>query len=156
MKITVTNEDIAGGQRRDSDNCPVARALRRAGVAHLGVGGMAVMIHLDQQTTFVLMPATAQEWIMEFDCGAQVGPIEFDLTFPGNLAQNECAFDHRTIAPAANPRPFAEGQFSFARIPVKKGGREVRFNQPILSRSDRRVRRRKRLERVASSVELVS
>jgi len=152
MKITVTNEDIAGGQRRDSDNCPVARALRRAGVAHLGVGGMAVMIHLDQQTTFVLMPAAAQEWIMEFDCGAQVGPIEFDLTLPGNLAQNERTSDHRTIAPAANPKPVTRGQF--ARIPVEWGG--GRFNQPILSRSDRRVRRRKRLERVAGSVELVS
>jgi len=82
MKIIVTEEDIDRGQRRDPENCPVARALRRAGVEHCGVGGIAVMIGSGADHTMVVLPCIAQEWIMQFDWGKPVGPVEFELTLP--------------------------------------------------------------------------
>jgi hypothetical protein len=82
MRITVTKEDIAGGRRSDPEDCPVARALRRAGLSHFGVTGMAVMMPGESQHASVLLPARVQEWIMDFDWGTPVKPFEFELTLP--------------------------------------------------------------------------
>lgn len=87
MKITVTKEDIGGGRRSDPEDCPVARALRRAGVVHFGVTGMAVMIPGERQHTSVLLPGEVQEWIMDFDWGTPVKPIEFELALPQEQMQ---------------------------------------------------------------------
>src|SRR5690349_21737653 len=84
MNIRITEEDIKLGRRRDPQDCPVARALRRAGVDHMGVGGMAVMMVLACKNTFVLLPASAQEWITDFDWGGHVGPFEFEFHLPGH------------------------------------------------------------------------
>lgn len=82
MKVIVTRDDIDQGRRRDPNDCAVARALRRAGVAHSGVTGMLVFLDNNQQRTSVLLPGPVQEWIVDFDWGAAVEPIEFDLTLP--------------------------------------------------------------------------
>jgi hypothetical protein len=82
MKITVTKDDIVVGRKSDPGDCPVARALRRAGVAHFGVTGMTGMIEGRQQHGIVLLPAPVQEWIVEYDLGFPVEPMAFDLTLP--------------------------------------------------------------------------
>ena len=80
MKITVTRDDIDGGRRRDPNNCAVALALRRSGITHFGVTGMLVC--LGPGHTNVLLPGPVQEWIVDFDWGVPVNPIEFELALP--------------------------------------------------------------------------
>lgn len=82
MKIIVTREDIDSGRRRDPNDCAVARALRRSGVTHSGVTGMLVFLDSNRQRSSVLLPGRVQEWIVDFDWGAPVEPIEFDLVLP--------------------------------------------------------------------------
>lgn len=82
MNIRVTSEDIEHGQMRDPYGCPVARAVRRAGIAHFGVTGMAVMAGEDRQRTMVILPSVAQDWIKAFDYGMPVAPFEFELLLP--------------------------------------------------------------------------
>jgi hypothetical protein len=82
MKIQVTREDIEQGRRRDPNNCAVAVALRRAGVSHFGVTGMVVSF---AGSTVVLLPVTVQEWIMDFDWGVKMDPMEFDLILPSTV-----------------------------------------------------------------------
>ena len=85
MNIRVTSEDIEHGQMRDPYGCPVARAVRRAGVAHFGVTGMAVMAGEDRQRTMVILPSIAQDWIKAFDYGMPVAPFEFELLLPSEI-----------------------------------------------------------------------
>jgi len=87
MNIRVTSEDIEHGQMRDPYGCPVARAVRRAGVAHFGVTGMAVMAGEDRQRTMVILPSIAQDWIKAFDYGMPVAPFEFELLLPPELEE---------------------------------------------------------------------
>jgi len=87
MNIRVTSEDIEHGQMRDPYGCPVARAVRRAGVAHFGVTGMAVMAGEDRQRTMVILPGVAQDWIKAFDYGMPVAPFEFELLLPPELEE---------------------------------------------------------------------
>jgi hypothetical protein len=82
MKITVTKDDIAAGHRRDSKNCPVALALRRAGVNHCGVAGILVVVEQDDKRVSLVLPERAQEWIRDYDWGFAMGPFEFELTLP--------------------------------------------------------------------------
>jgi len=72
---------------RDPYGCPVARALRRVGVAHFGVTGMAVMAGEDRQRTMVILPSIAQDWIKAFDYGMPVAPFEFELLLPPEIEQ---------------------------------------------------------------------
>src|SRR2546423_13684013 len=95
MKITVTAEDIDGGIRRDPHNCPVARALRRAGVAHSGVGGIAVMLGNQDQRMMVFLPGPAQEWIMQFDWGQPVQPFEFEIVLPSDARRKSRSLPRR-------------------------------------------------------------
>ena len=88
MKIIVSRDDIHRGQRRDPEDCPVARALRRAGIAHSGVMGAAITFTDEQQhTTLLLLPGEVQEWIARFDQGGEAEPFEFELVLPGSAAQ---------------------------------------------------------------------
>ena len=88
MKITVTNEDIEGGQQSDPHACAVARALARAGLNHFGVMGPSVMLaepsgHLVSS----LLPTRVREWISDFEAGKLVGPFSFDLEKPDEQSQ---------------------------------------------------------------------
>ena len=82
MKISITREDIEGGRRRDPSGCAVALALKRAGVPHFGVTGMLVMVEFAGKHTPIVLPGPVQEWILDFDWGMPVGPLEFELTLP--------------------------------------------------------------------------
>ncbi|HWI58635.1 MAG TPA: hypothetical protein VNZ22_15525 [Bacillota bacterium] len=83
MKIVVTQEDIKHGRRCDPDCCPVARALLRAGLAHLGVVGTTVLItDANQQTTALPLPGAVKEWILDFDGNQPVQPFSFELALP--------------------------------------------------------------------------
>lgn len=44
---------------------------------------MAVMIPGERQHSSVLLPGEVQEWIMDFDWGTPVRPMEFELALPG-------------------------------------------------------------------------
>src|SRR5512146_2739695 len=89
MKITVTKADIEGGRRRDPHECAVARALRRAGLAHLGVMGMLVAVRTRRQQTSMFLPGFVQEWILDYDWGLPVQPIEFELAVPRSLQEKQ-------------------------------------------------------------------
>lgn len=82
MKITVTSKDIEEGRRRDPSECPVARALRRAGISHFGVTGMLVIVQTGRKHIPLVLPATVQEWILDFDWGSAMAPIDFELRLP--------------------------------------------------------------------------
>lgn len=97
MKITVTREDIDAGRKRDPYDCAVAKALRRAGVAHYGVAGTLVLVKDRDQRRSVVLPAAVQEWIVDFDWGVPVQPFEFDLCTP-------CEAERKTVvAPETEP-----------------------------------------------------
>ena len=83
MKVTVTEQDITTGHQFDQDQCAVARALSRAGVAHLGVMGPSVMICDESGRMIpVALPPPVRHWILDFDSGKHVGPISFDFGAP--------------------------------------------------------------------------
>ena len=83
MTITVTTHDIEEGHKFDPDNCAVARALKRAGIAHLGVMGPSVMVADSWgRVTALPLPQQARHWILEYDAGKQVPPLSFDLAPP--------------------------------------------------------------------------
>ncbi len=114
MKITVTNDDIDQGRKRDPNNCAVALALRRAGVAHFGVTGMLVCIA--EGPASVMLPANVQEWIMEFDRGLTVGPIEFELSLPDSMEKKHKAL--RANKPAEAQPSAGRPESKPLRIPV--------------------------------------
>jgi hypothetical protein len=88
LDVEVTAEDIAEGERFTCDNCPIARALRRA--ARIGVGGWPTVavgcreVYLNGKPS-TLVPAAAREFIYRFDNGDPVKPIAFQLTFEGEV-----------------------------------------------------------------------
>jgi len=82
MKITVTRQDIQQGQRRDPEQCAVARALLRAGLEHAGVMGPSVMMSDGWGRLISLpLPAAVSDWIFDFDAGKPVRPIAFEMNF---------------------------------------------------------------------------
>ena len=82
MKITVTAQDIYEGQKRDPEQCAVARALVRAGLNHSGVMGPSVMVSDSWGRLISLpLPSAVSDWIFDFDAGKTVRPISFDLDF---------------------------------------------------------------------------
>jgi hypothetical protein len=104
MKITVTKNDIEGGRKSDPEDCPVARALRRAGILHFGVTGMAVMVQGEREHATILLPSGVQEWIMEFDWGTQVEPMHFELALPPEQCPGRERKGRRDIT-ERQPRP---------------------------------------------------
>lgn len=83
MNITVTREDIEHGQRRDPEQCAIARALMRAGLDHFGVMGPSVMVADGWgRLTSLRLPESVSDWIFNFDAGNPVEPISFRLDIP--------------------------------------------------------------------------
>src|SRR5208337_1065748 len=94
MRITVTIEDIEAGRRYDPVRCPVARALRRTGMAYFTVMESAVRLRDEEHYGGLLvLPGAVQDWIRGFDRGEPVEPISFDLELPWEQA----------VEPAAEP-----------------------------------------------------
>ena len=76
IEITVTANDIAKGERFQSDRCPIARALARvAGRGRIYVNGTCVWIR-DKRYA---LPSAASNWIYSFDAAFPVKPFAFQL-----------------------------------------------------------------------------
>jgi hypothetical protein len=83
MRITVTPEDIEAGRRYDPVRCPVARALRRTGMAYFTVMESAVRLRDEEHYGGLLvLPGGVQDWIRSFDRGEPVESISFELELP--------------------------------------------------------------------------
>jgi hypothetical protein len=82
--VEVTEEDIRGGVRKACTVCPVARALNRATEMIWwvpgGVGGF--QDEPEVQPYWIDLPATVKQFIIDFDAGRPVSPIEFDIEVP--------------------------------------------------------------------------
>lgn len=88
MRISVTKTDINRGCPYEGDNCPIARAVRRAlrpmGIHHAN----AVAVDQDSMTfqtktgrviKSIRTPATAAQFISAFDSGRAVQPFTFQI-----------------------------------------------------------------------------
>lgn len=77
VKISVTDEDIKYGHRGCSGSCPVALALGRLFDHECAVTATNAYVSSKKAR----MPANASYWVVAFDRGEPVQPIEFDLEF---------------------------------------------------------------------------
>ena len=92
MKITVsvTQEDIERGREGGfiAQNCPIARALRRARFPDATVGLQFLgdfpdyVVHFQKGGRFRSLPESAQQFAFEFDIGRSVEPFSFELEVP--------------------------------------------------------------------------
>jgi hypothetical protein len=150
MIITVTKQDIQEGQRRDPEQCAIARALVRAGLDHCGVMGPSLMV-ADRwgRLTSMLLPEAVSDWIFHFDAGNPVSPISFELDVPvgtvrrGRKSQpcpkkstpepplevTEC--DPRLLMFCSSSSNFTPRGYKMPKIP-KLGGRTRRRSGPTL------------------------
>jgi hypothetical protein len=85
MRIEVTAEDIAKGERDSCEACPIALAVRRAfGVAHVDVDSVRIIVDNcgDNERTFET-PHAAEDFIGRFDYRSTEEdppePFAFDL-----------------------------------------------------------------------------
>jgi hypothetical protein len=104
MRITVTIEDIEAGRRYDPVRCPVARALRRSGMAYFTVMESAVRLRDEEHYGGLLvLPGTVQDWIRGFDRGEPVEPISFELELPWEQPAETAADFAEGVAEQAEP-----------------------------------------------------
>lgn len=78
MRIAVTQEDIEQGQRVQSQKCPIALALKRAGATDVSVGRVTAMV----DGTHYHLPTVVEQFVADFDSGKEVEPFEFELLYP--------------------------------------------------------------------------
>jgi hypothetical protein len=78
MKVRVTRNDIEIGVPSDIDQCPVARALNRAGNDTYQVGGSRIY----GKWAVYDLPPEVWAFVSRLDCGLPVDPIEFELGAP--------------------------------------------------------------------------
>ena len=113
MRITVTIEDIEAGRRYDPVRCPVARALRRTGMAYFTVMESAVRLRdEDHYGGLLVLPGLVQDWIRGFDRGEPVQPIDFELELPW---EQETAVEAREFSAARRP---LDSNDSFQLLPA--------------------------------------
>lgn len=82
MKIQVTDEHIRKGHRADPKNDPVALALKDAGFGDVYVGVNEIRVRKIPFTGIWVsapVPKLAFEFMLAFDNGQTVDPIEFEL-----------------------------------------------------------------------------
>lgn len=83
MKITVTAADIASGRRGSSCDCPIARAIRRAGGdITADVACSYAYVGRRPHRRQLLLPLSARQFMADFDHGEPVEPFEFELDLP--------------------------------------------------------------------------
>ena len=81
LTVHVTKTGIKRGEREDACNCPIARALRRAGLKNPTIDG--TFIEYGWSTQFrVRTPARARQFIRRFDARKPVEPFTFRLKLP--------------------------------------------------------------------------
>lgn len=77
MKIQVTKEDIANGQRVVCDRCPIALAMSRAFAQPVNV--CVTDWRLKSSRTYHFLPMAATNFLLNFDAGRPVVPFEFEV-----------------------------------------------------------------------------
>lgn len=81
-KVEVTQIDIAGGCRLDSDNCPVQRALVRTfpEFDSVVVHEKDILLTYKGWSRSEYTPEAVEQWIRDFDHERPVEPFTFDFT----------------------------------------------------------------------------
>jgi hypothetical protein len=87
VKIHVTQDDIDKGIQSNCVECPVARALNRAGIKGLVASGF---VSVNDGDTFyngfyAELPRSASRFINRFDKGWSVKPFDFFLNMPDGV-----------------------------------------------------------------------
>lgn len=82
--IQVTQEDIDEGVAEQCLSCPVARAIKRA----LGypVGVSSVIFEPSTDRKICELPEGVVRWIMRFDEGRAVNPLNFYINVPQSIS----------------------------------------------------------------------
>jgi hypothetical protein len=77
--VTVTADDIARGCQTSANNCPIARAVRRA----LRCSGKWISVNwklsVGKKARIYLLPKSTQTFIDAFDGGKAVKPFSFKI-----------------------------------------------------------------------------
>ena len=76
MKITIKKEHIRKGERRTPDSCPIALAIKEA--------GLGKVVYVNWRAAFVdgkefPLPLEARLFVAGFDTGETVFPFSFNL-----------------------------------------------------------------------------
>lgn len=87
-KVEVTQDDIGEGCRFDTNNCPVARAIKRTFPEFdedlLVVHEQEIIVSYKGWCRKIAMPEHVEQWIRNYDYAKAtlivVSPISFDLT----------------------------------------------------------------------------
>lgn len=83
MKIKVTQEDIENGTPTESDQCPIALAIRRDLKFKCQVDESYIVVFNNKLSIYDAMefktPEVCKNFIKMFDAGVEVSPFEFEL-----------------------------------------------------------------------------
>lgn len=84
--VSVTREDIRRGEQNDRLKCPVALAIKEAGIKNIifaDVGSESIKVYLTRCRTVRLENETSlQRWIDDFDTwGRNASPLKVRLDF---------------------------------------------------------------------------
>lgn len=94
MKIMVTETDILAGKKWECDNCPLAKAIKRAtNNDDLAVGVKEIyhrtLVSKELIPRFIELPIDAQQFVDQFDHGFPVVPQEFEIALENEIVPEE-------------------------------------------------------------------
>lgn len=78
-KIEVTQDDINNGDRDDTQSCPIALALLKAGFTEPRVDGCDICYTEGDKVKSVMSPSVVRDFVKSFDRGLPVKPFSFEL-----------------------------------------------------------------------------
>lgn len=82
IDLSITQEDIAMGERYNAHNCAAALALKRHFVpdANLSICAGSFLVFTNEERLFSCAnPPELKDWIQRFDAGQHVEPATFHL-----------------------------------------------------------------------------
>jgi hypothetical protein len=82
IHVRVTEEHIGRGARGQNNCCPIALAVKDAGVPWARVGSLSIRLLLRDMTFLVRLPEAAMRFVAAFDNGHPVRPIYFEIHLP--------------------------------------------------------------------------
>lgn len=85
LKVEVTAEDIAAGVPSDCQECPIALALKRAGVIEPAVAKTWFLA--GKGADMVNLPPLGWSFVIEFDNGRKVEPFSFEIDVPNEAVR---------------------------------------------------------------------
>lgn len=77
VKITVTKEDINSGSKKSCFDCPIAYSIMRDMQLSYRNVSVAKTIQINHQFNHIELPKWLKRWIIAYDKGEYVQPIEF-------------------------------------------------------------------------------